>query len=158
MPNTAPSLPTDLPTGALPAAGWYAHPALPGSELWWSGAEWTQHSRAAGAETPAPGAFAAQPYSIAATSGPTSKMLQPAVSSLVFGILSLFLNVLFLATIVALVRGAQASRRAKDFVLDGQPPHGRSLATWGRVLGLVGIFTGLAQTGVLIWAWADYLL
>jgi hypothetical protein len=151
------AVPTTAPT--LPPAGWYAHPALPGSDLWWSGVEWTQHARPTGSESaPATGPFTGQPYSLETTDGgPTAKTLQPAITSLVFGILSLALNAFFLASIVAIARGRQALTRAKALQLDGTPPHGRTLALWGSWLGVAGLLMGAFQSWLVIAAWSEYL-
>jgi hypothetical protein len=144
---------TDAQTLA-PPPGWYTDPAEPGRQRWWSGAEWTEHVQAP------PPAFAAQPYSIAAVDGRDAApagMLQPAITSLAFGIGSLLLNPLFLASIVAWARGGQALRRARRRELDGYTPHGRTLALWGVWLGVAGVGNGILLTLLVVVPWVEYL-
>ena len=39
----------DTDTTRVPAAGWYPNPALPGTERWYDGSAWTEHTRVSGA-------------------------------------------------------------------------------------------------------------
>lgn len=136
-----------------PAPGWYPHPALIGSELYWDGSAWTDRSRPAvppaqagsvpvygtpaggGPSRPAPAAYGtdpgSNPYAVPARTGAAGRNPM-ATASLVLGILSLVVNILLVPSILAIVFGLRG--RAASAVAGG-----RGLATAGLVMGIVGI-------------------
>lgn len=117
--------------------GWYADPSGPGALRYWDGAAWTQHVQpvpaapVAPAPTYPPQAF---PYYAPAVPAKNSK----ATSALVWGIVSIVINPFALPSILAIVFGAQGRRVAEQLEAAGQPNSGRSRATSGLVVGIVG--------------------
>jgi hypothetical protein len=117
--------------------GWYADPSGPGALRYWDGAAWTQHVQPMPAAPIAPApTYPPQPY-------PTYGGVAPAKngkanSALVWGIVSIFLNPFCLPSILAIVFGVQGRRIAEQLEAAGHRDSGRSRATSGLVVGIVG--------------------
>lgn len=126
----------------LPAPGWYPHPALLGSELYWDGASWTDRSRPASPPAPVYGTPGPAVSDTAVAGSGVAKEVRPAagrnpmaVASLVLGILSILVNPLFVPSILAIVFGSRG-RAAAPVAGSG------GLATAGLITGIVGIVVG----------------
>lgn len=107
-------------TPALPPAGWYADPDLPGQQRYWDGARWTdyRHNPGLGPQT--------------VVYAPASKTNGFAVASLVLGILWLW----WLGSVLALVFGYVGKSQIDR---SGGRETGRGMAIAGIVLGWIGV-------------------
>lgn len=108
--------------------GWYRDPGLPDTERWWTGARWSEHTRAvelfAGSELLVP------------RSGSWSGR------ALFWGIVAVVVPIAFLPGILAIVFGAIALPRERNAALAGRPSRaGRARA--GLILGVVALVIGV---------------
>lgn len=126
-------------TNTSVAPGWYNDPMNPAQVRWWSGQDWTHHVQIL--------PRAARPVNDEQWSAvnlviPRQKTM--AVRALVWGIVAVVIDPLLAPSILAIIYGAMALRRARDFELKGETPLGRRRAIAGIALGSFGaVFTVL---------------
>lgn len=109
-------------SAALPVAGWYADPEVPGGMRYWDGAAWTQNR----VPPPTAGGYpAVPPPATPRTSG-------KAIASLVLGIVWVY----GITSILAIVFAAIAKREIRE---SNGWVTGGGMATAGLVLGIVGV-------------------
>jgi hypothetical protein len=141
-----PVAPTPVPAAAVaPAivAAWYADPENPSIRRWWDGQQWTQHTApiAAPAYQPEPS------YGLTAGLVSGARPLTYAINSLatrgmIYSLIALLLNPLFIMSIGGLVNGIRALRRAPNF-LPANARRGQAIAA--IVIGaLATVFSSVA--------------
>jgi hypothetical protein len=125
--------------------GWYPDPAYPPGLRWWSGVEWTEHtSRDQWASPRDPEALTAIDFLV-----PTTRTSGP--RALVWGIIALFANVVFLIpSIIAIVSGGIGIARANRLQREGRTATGRGLSIAGLSLGIISLVATLAILLALI--------
>ncbi|RPF20985.1 Ltp family lipoprotein [Myceligenerans xiligouense] len=92
-----------------------------------------------------PGPAPSTPNPAYGTRPPTPATNGAATASLVLGIVSLFLSLLFLPSVLGLVLGVVGANRAKRTT----PPVGREKAVWGIVLSAVGLVLGIGLVALI---------
>ena len=116
---------TYLPAAGAMPAGWYPDPEAPDVLRWWDGYRWTDD-------------FAPR------VTDPADSRNGYATASLVFGILAIGMNVLFLPSILAVAFGVAGLGKATRM---GQ---GRTGSTLGIVLGAIGVLLTIALIALVI--------
>jgi hypothetical protein len=148
---TAATLPTA--SAAIPA-GWYADNTGASLQRWWDGSQWTTHTAArAGAQAaavapvaaPVTSAYAPNPsYALAPGSmyGASSAVNSLATRGMIYSLIALVLNPLFIMSIGGLVNGIRSLRRAPNFL----PADAR------RGQAIVAIVVGVVATLLTVFA------
>jgi hypothetical protein len=142
----------------MPPPNWYTDPADARVQRWWSGQDWTEHTRAA-APTGLPSPFAAaDPYSIA---GPASTPLKAAdrdrqarqlngvgYAGAVLAIISLLFNFFGLLSVLAIILSSVGLSKALKLRALGHRVTGRGWCIAGLVIGIVET---LSYLGRFVW-------
>lgn len=133
-----------------PPAGWYPDSQNPEGERWWDGQAWTAHTRPktlvalhlpAGLQTDK--AQARQPFVAVGTQQGRSVKNTSATLALVFGIVSMLLNVIFVPMLLAIVFAVLGLVKARRLQREGHPPRGRKRSVWGIILAGVATFIAI---------------
>jgi Protein of unknown function (DUF2510) len=108
-----------------PPAGWYPDPSGTDGERWWTGGQWSEHTRKPDGDWGALSIIVPQPST-------------HATRALVWGIVSVLLPVAFIPSLLAIVFGASSIGRETARERQGLSTK-RSRALAGLVLGIVGL-------------------
>lgn len=154
------------------AAGWYADPQGQPQNRFWDGIKWTEHTQALPPPMTAWTAQSHDPYpapvmAVRSLPGPGSNAPNrrydpynpdadraagkntPARNGLIWGILCLLANPLFLVGVAGIVWASVGLGRANRWAREGWPATGRTQAVWGLVLGIIGTLGTLILKGGL---------
>jgi hypothetical protein len=132
------SMPMTITNTAV-APGWYNDPMNPAQVRWWSGQDWTHHVQTL-PRTARP--VDDEQWTAVNLLIPRQKTM--ALRALVWGIVAVVIDPLLAPSILAIIYGAMALRRAREFEMRGQAPVGRGRAIAGIALGTFGaVFTVL---------------
>ena len=164
-PSTAPvaAPATVAPTVAHAAipAGWYADNTDARLQRWWNGAQWTTHTAsrtgaqasAAAVASPASGAYQPDPsYALARGSmdGAAVAVNSLATRGMIYSLIALVLNPLFIMSIGGFVNGIRSLRRAPNF-LPANARRGQAIAAI-----VVGVVATLLSIVALVSAYQVY--
>ncbi len=149
------------PVAASVPAGWYPDNADLGLQRWWDGQQWTQHTApiAAPASPSATSTSAYQPepsYSLASGSVTGGRPLTYAVNSLatrgmIYSLIALVLNPLFIMSIGGFVNGIRSLRRAPNF-MPANARRGQAIAAI-----VIGAIATLFSIGAIVSAVQVYM-
>lgn len=120
-----------MPATAQP--GWYPDPSGGPVQRWWDGTAWTSATQVHG-------------YPPAATVIRNPK----ATAGMVLGIVSMVINPLGIPAIVGIVLSGLGLAGAGTLQRHGYPPVGRTKATWGMVLSILGLLGTVTFKGMLL--------
>jgi hypothetical protein len=110
----------------VPNAGWYADPANPGTNRYWTGQTWTESDQASVASRLTPAAFR--------NSTGTWAFVLGLVALVLFWVPVLYLITSIAGGIVAIILAVRARRACAQGLASN-----RSMATAGLVLGIIGL-------------------
>jgi hypothetical protein len=146
-----PVAPMPVPTVAVaPAiiAAWYADPGNPSIRRWWDGQQWTQHTAPTGAAAYQPEPSYALTAGLVSGARPVTYAINSlATRGMIYSLIALLLNPLFIMSIGGLVNGIRALRRAPSF-LPANARRGQAIAA--IIIGVVAtVFSVIAVVSAI---------
>lgn len=130
-----------------PTPGWYGTPDSPGTERWWDGSTWTEHTRPTGPVEPQKATVSHVAPTTLIAAAPSNGM---ATAGMVFGILALLVNLLTIPSILGFIFSLVGIANAKQLEAAGVPrsQSGRGRAVGGVWMSVIGFVLGAILTAI----------